>query len=147
MDPLSILSLAGSVIQLIDFSSKLVSKGYKIYNSANGLLIDYADLSSAATHLLRLNEQLKQSVAGNSRIRNPDPTHTTLLEVCDSCTLVARQLITAIDQLRVRGRRTRWKSVRQAFKSIYGQHVINEMKAKLESHRKVLDTCLLLALK
>ncbi|KAF7536583.1 hypothetical protein G7054_g4457 [Neopestalotiopsis clavispora] len=147
MDPLSILSLTSGVIQLIDFSSKLVSKGHKIHNSTNGLLIDFADLSTAAAHLLELNEQLKYSVPGGSRTRQPDPVHAKLFEVCDSCTSVAKELIAAIDQLRVRGRRTKWKSVRQAFKSIYGQHVINEMKERLESHRKVLDTCLLIALK
>jgi hypothetical protein len=33
MDPLSALSLAGTVIQFVDFGSKLISQGYELYKS------------------------------------------------------------------------------------------------------------------
>jgi hypothetical protein len=39
LDSLTVLSLAGNVIQFIDFASKLFIKGREIYNSAESLLV------------------------------------------------------------------------------------------------------------
>jgi hypothetical protein len=38
LDPFTTLSLVGNLIQFIDFSSKLVTKGREIYRSADGAL-------------------------------------------------------------------------------------------------------------
>ncbi len=52
MDPLTSLSLASNVIQIVDFSTQLVSKGYKIYKSADGTLAENVDIE-AVTHSLK----------------------------------------------------------------------------------------------
>ena len=58
LDPLSAVSLAATVVQFVDFSSKIVSKGYHLYTSAGGALPENArlgyvieDLRSVTTRL------------------------------------------------------------------------------------------------
>jgi hypothetical protein len=39
LDPLTALSLAGNIIQFVDFATKLFIKGREIYNPAEGLSV------------------------------------------------------------------------------------------------------------
>jgi hypothetical protein len=51
MDPLTAFSLACGIVQFVDFSSKLVSKGYEISISAEGALAENLDLETVTTDL------------------------------------------------------------------------------------------------
>jgi hypothetical protein len=44
LDALSVVSLAATIIQFVDFGSKIVSKGYHLYESTDGVLPEYARL-------------------------------------------------------------------------------------------------------
>lgn len=54
MEPLAAVSLAGTVVQLVDFGIKLVTKSSEIYNSAEGLEIRYAELESINQNLVSM---------------------------------------------------------------------------------------------
>lgn len=57
LDPLSALGLAASIVQFVDFASKLLSEGHDIYrfgsNQENVMLED------AVTHLITINNNLR----------------------------------------------------------------------------------------
>jgi hypothetical protein len=53
--PLSILttlSLSTAIIQFIDFAAKLVFKSYKIYNAAEGALLEYSELDISVRKII-----------------------------------------------------------------------------------------------
>lgn len=147
MDPMSIISLTGNIIQFIQFAAQLVSKGRKISESKEGALIDHVDLSATATHLVDLSKHVTSSLRTLNSSRSPSETDQKLRAVCQECSTIASELIGVLERLRLHDRRSKWRSTRQAFKSICGQKTVNNLKARLESFRGVLDTTLLVALR
>ncbi len=50
-DPMSALSLPGNIVQFVQFSSKLVWKGYHVYHSADGTLPWNLEIEVVTTEL------------------------------------------------------------------------------------------------
>jgi hypothetical protein len=68
MDPLTALSVAGNIIQFVDFSYKLISSSYKLYESASGALVENLELEAIAESVLELNVKVKDSLGIASQI-------------------------------------------------------------------------------
>jgi hypothetical protein len=47
LEAIAAVSVAANIIQVVDFSSRIVSRSRGLYNSAEGRTIDHADLNSA----------------------------------------------------------------------------------------------------
>jgi hypothetical protein len=60
LDPMSAVSLAATIVQFVDFSSKIVSKGYHLYKSADGVLPENERLRYVITDLKSLNSKLQR---------------------------------------------------------------------------------------
>lgn len=56
LDPLTSLSIASSVIQFVDYSTKLVSKAKEIRKSSNGVLSENLEVESVCKRLQTLSE-------------------------------------------------------------------------------------------
>jgi hypothetical protein len=54
MEPLAALGIASNIIQIVDFASRLVSRGHELYQSADGRLAGHDVLDSAAENLSTL---------------------------------------------------------------------------------------------
>lgn len=63
LEPVTALTLATSVVQFITFASKLISKGYKFYESADGALIEHSEHAAVAANLVDLTHGLDHSLA------------------------------------------------------------------------------------
>lgn len=61
LDPLTALSVAGTVVQLTDFSLKLASKVKEIFESADGVLIKNAEYETVAEDFGRLCARINPS--------------------------------------------------------------------------------------
>jgi hypothetical protein len=59
LDPLTALSVAGNIVQFIDFSTKLIAKGHELYNSVDGATVGNAELEVIARDLQDLNGRLQ----------------------------------------------------------------------------------------
>ncbi len=59
LDPLTALSIASSIVQFVDYGSKLLSKSYELYESADGTTIGNAELEVIAKDLQDLNEWIQ----------------------------------------------------------------------------------------
>ncbi|KAF4461191.1 Vegetative incompatibility HET-E-1 [Fusarium albosuccineum] len=62
MEPLSALSLAGNIIQFIEFSAKLVKKANEIKNSASGVTEEVEDATKISQSLHKLCQELQSHV-------------------------------------------------------------------------------------
>ncbi|KAH8733114.1 hypothetical protein GQ44DRAFT_754613 [Phaeosphaeriaceae sp. PMI808] len=61
MEPLGALGLASNIIQIVDFSSRIVSRRRELYNSADGQTEEHAVLDNAARNLSELYRSLNIS--------------------------------------------------------------------------------------
>ena len=124
MEPVSILAVAGNVLQFIDFGLKLLSKTKQIYNQS--LTEENVDVEAIATHL-------KETWVKINGLSPPSSSAAATLQ-SQSITLID-ELLQALNALKIKGQRTRWKSFRKAIKSASSKEKIDDWVRRLESLR------------
>jgi len=145
MDPLSALSLASNIIQIVDFSSRIVSRGYELYNSADGRTEEHAMLDNAAENLSRLYEDLNSCLKSNSR--KLTQADQQLLELSARSKVVVDELRQALDKAKVMADDRKWQSVYQALRTIRTDKQISTLAGQLGEIRKQVDTAILISLR
>lgn len=166
------LSLCANVIEVLNFSIKLVSKGYHIYKASDGTLIENYDAEVLAVDLQNSNATLSQVLYRSERKpksfdastssltlalhRSPAPSRVDddesdqeLIDLCGACNKIAQELVDKLTRLRVQpGTRHReWKSARQALKSVWSKGEIDAAAARLKQYRDQLNTRILVSLR
>jgi hypothetical protein len=161
--PIDALSIAAAVVQFVDFSSRIISKGNEYHKSADGALVENKELEAVAANIEELSVRLHQSLSskakralrknlGNSsNSQNQDQPlsyeEQALQTVVINCKMLAAELLDALEQLKLSGKGSRWKSFRQAFKTIWAKEKIEAMLAKLSQARQQLVVNLLVVLR
>jgi hypothetical protein len=145
MDPLSALSLASCIVQFVDFSSKLISKGHLIYSSANGALIENLDLEVVTCDLSQLTTRLglhEKAICCTKEDQN-------LEDLASRCSALAKELLDKLDRLKVDDdvKNRRWKSFRQALKTVWSKKDLDEIAARLAGFRSQLELYILVSLR
>lgn len=142
MEPLSALGFAVNILTLVELSAKLLSKGNAIFKSANGSLEENDRLGVIATRLRDLTTELEKSIGTTL-----DHNELALIAISRSCMEISHQISQKLAHLAVCGSITRFKSYRQALKSVWQKDEIDALASKLEMFRGELNTCLLLSLR
>jgi ribosomal protein L21 len=138
MDGLSALTVAASVAQSIEFGLDLVTKSKEIYKSANGASIKDEETEAATKRLVQLSDRLKTSANDqNTTSGNLSPEDQALQTVCDQCIVVSDELLQKLNKLKVhdQGKLRRYKSFRQAIKSVCSKSAVDEMATRLRELR------------
>jgi hypothetical protein len=142
MDPITMLGLAANVLQFVDFAAEIVSKGNAIRKSTIGALEDNAQLDIVCTRMQTLAADLKQSV------NNPFAADDFALNaICRDCSQIAAKLHQKLSRLAASGSVTRFKSYRQALKSVWAKDAIDVLACRLKLFRGELNTVLLAGLR
>ena len=146
LDPLTALSLAASAIQLVDFSGKILSKGKSLYKSVEGVTRENEELEESTA-------RLKESCIGLKNALPPETAGLTtdeerLRETCEACALVAEELISCLQSLRVssRARHRGLESLRKALKTVLSSSKSDALLERLTNLRAELDTHILILL-
>lgn len=147
MDPITALGIAGSVVQLVDFGIKVVSKSKKIYRSGDGTLERNHDLESVASDLLVIQTKLRQSLRPLESQGPLSEDDHALVKLSESSSDVASELLERLNKAKVEGRFQRWKSVRQAVKSITSKKDVDELADRLMTLRGQLDLRIVIGLR
>jgi hypothetical protein len=156
MDPLTALSIAGTIVQFVDFSTKLLADGSRLYKSANGALSINQELDLVANDLRRLIQKLQMSFYSDCPTTStPDEDEMALREsfekICDEATLLADQLVDRLEKLKVdldvKGAKRIWKSIHQAVISAWNQKEVNELTGRLLRLKAGLETRVLLSVR
>jgi len=146
MESLAALGVASNIIQIVDFSSRIISRGHELYRSADGQAAGHVVLESAANNLLALLGGLERSKVHRS------PEELTVADL----QLVALQTKTetAVNKLRqylqdvqVTGGNRSVKSIQQALKSLSTDKEISRLANELDNIRKQVDTVLLVSMR
>ncbi|KAH8592623.1 hypothetical protein B0O99DRAFT_629379 [Bisporella sp. PMI_857] len=143
-DPLTALGLASNIVQIITFTSDLISKGREIYKSADGTLVENLELETITTSLQGLSKELVLPIYERRKLTK---TENQLQELCDGCKAVSGQLLDVIRGVKAKGPHMRWNSFRQALNSVYKEDEIQALETRLDRYRRQIDTTLLISLR
>ncbi|KAI1323378.1 hypothetical protein F5Y16DRAFT_412669 [Xylariaceae sp. FL0255] len=144
MDPISAIGLASSVVQLLDFAGKLVSKSKEIYRSGRGSLVKHDEIEAVTKTLETQSRRI--ALQANSFQRSSSETGRDLLELCDGVRTLSRTLITTIDSVRCGEGSGRWTSFLQALRTVWKEKEITDMRERLQRYRQQVDSLLLTGL-
>ena len=147
MDPFTALGLASSVIQIVDLSCRLVSKGQKIYKSADGTSATNIDTETVARDLNLLNSQLQRSFDESNYTEPLSKEDQSLVDLCWKCSDLANELQAKLNRLKATGKNRKWKSARQALKSVSGKDGIEELAHRLALYRDEINLNITISLR
>ena len=146
LDPITALSVACSVLQIVDFAGTLISKGKKYYESADGSLVEHKDQAAAAAKLGALAKTLSQTLP--SAQSGPKSSEERAVQaIARDCNVTAAEFVKVLNKLSVGSKHRAWASIRQAIKSEWSKDGITTMQAKLASLREQMVIHLLVILR
>lgn len=138
MEPLTALGLAGNVVQFIDFGCKLIAKARDVHR--DGSVVEHDDMLVVNDDLRRYTTKLRDTMRPTGTLQLAlSEDDTSFLDICDGCLRVARDLEQALNKLRLPDKPSKWKSFRQALKSVWGKERLAEMKNRLDLYSEQLD--------
>ena len=152
LDPLSTISLAGNVVQFVEFTTKLVDKGHEIYRSGDGALIENLELEAITRNLTGLLGPLTKplrdaSTLSSSNSARMESNDLALKNLSESCASVAKDLLHTLEGIKANGSHRKWNSVRQALKASWSSEKIESLVKRISRCRDELSFHLILVLR
>lgn len=152
MEALTALSVASSVIQFVDFGSKLLSRSRKLYKSTQGVLTENVDIEVITVDLINLTQGLRRKLPENRPLSAPSPNNHEHFEddeaidtICRRCLEIAQELIERLDKLKVKVDDKK-EIFQKENKNAGSELQIDKMNISF-SHPKPIDTTLPFAFK
>jgi len=138
MEAIATFGAAVNIVQLVDFTSKLVSGGIELYRSADGELVEHSELQKITTSLSALAQNVNESLLSLKEDRQPTRQELEQVRLGNECTQVASELIGALESLKVGGKAGKWKVVRQALLTVWHKDKIDALERRLDRFRQEL---------
>jgi hypothetical protein len=152
MDPLTALSLAGTIVQFVDFGSKLLSTTQELYRSTAGSLNVNQTLELVTADLQSLIAKLKQSFRVTDEVapltEAEQAEQETFHGICDEATKIAGELIRRLEKLKVKNAKHRkWESLLLAVKSTWSKEEVDDLMQRLASLKNTLESRVLFSIR
>ena len=145
MEPLTAFSLVCGVIQVVDFSTKTLSKCKEIYQ--DGSLSEYQELEALTKHLAHLRDKLELPAANPSIVSSARFDERGLLKVAGQCSATADQLVARFHSLKIEGPHKKRQAILKTVKLLLEKGEIQTIQKRLDEYRNVLDTQILINLR
>jgi hypothetical protein len=141
MDPLSALSIAAAVVQFVQFGCSLVSKAHQYHESTSGNLPEHIECESATTRILELTQRIQSSAS--KVIFEPD--EKAIDAICLNCADISKELLVHLNKLQLQPgiKERKWKSFRQALKTIWLKEDMEVIEKRLLTCQRELDSHLI----
>ncbi|KAI1096763.1 hypothetical protein F5B19DRAFT_4577 [Rostrohypoxylon terebratum] len=140
MEPASAFGLASSIVQMITFTSDIISKTRQIHHSAQHSLVQNSELASIAQSLQLHNERIRASLGRRTNVHG---AAKDLLELSESACGLCKQFIDTVEDLKTPDPATSWNSFRQALRSVWKEKDIVDLAQRLDRYRAQIDSSLL----
>lgn len=141
MDPVSAIGLASNVVDFISFSWGLVMGAREIYRSASGTLDENAVLEDIIADLDSIAGDLSKAGPGRTRAER------AIKQLAEDSHDEATDLLKTLRKLKIRGKKTAWKSVKAKFANLLAKDGVDELKGRLWEYRSQITTNLILVLR
>jgi hypothetical protein len=139
LDPMTTLSLAGNIVQSVDFSCTVISRAKELSNSVQGATQDTLNYEIVTRDLLKVSENLKGGVATSSVDSSKNEADQALEEVCNGCIFLSEKMLRRLENLKVQNGAGRRTIFGRALKSVWSQRDLDEMARQLASYRQQLE--------
>ena len=131
MEAVATLSLAANIVQFIDFGTRTLRKGKEIYASSEGASSDNLAIEAVVRHLKDTLSQIQSfSPAVTTNAQRLQNQSTTLID----------EILRALEELKLKGVPSQWKSIRKALKRVRSKKKLEELLKRLESMREEYNT-------
>jgi hypothetical protein len=146
-DPITALSLASAVLQLVDFGSKMLVTGYKTYKSVDGVSDCNEHIEVLVADLRALHEKLAQRPSTATAGLSED--EAAIVELAGKSQRIARKLIALLEDLKVKGKGLlrSWEAVRKTIKATWKKEEIEILHRQLQDLQAQVDSRLLKVLR
>jgi hypothetical protein len=148
MDPVTIIGIAGSVVQFVSFAFQLISKTRDIHESAGRQSKETVKLDTVYTHLLALSSKLEASSKRDPKLELDGDDETTtavarhVLAINDlsvSCEADCQKLLDIIRKLQgVSGSGGKWGSFRAAVATMWKSSELEDLEDRLQKTQTTL---------
>jgi len=138
MEPFSALAVATSAVQFIDFTSKLITESYKLHASATGQLEEHVILEKVTKNLRDVSLNLSTQVEKQTVLATLSQDDKELQHLCKGCHEISLQLLQALEKLKAEDGSSKWKSFRQALRTIWTREHIEGLEKQLDRFRQQL---------
>ena len=138
LEVLAAVGLAGNIVQFIDFGTNLLAEAREIHQSATGSSATNVELETIAARLRHLAASLSTST--------PDPgpiVGQQLRNLADEATAITDELLEAIEEVKLRGSKSSFKTFAHALQHIGKNKKIAKLGGKLARMQGQLNTHLL----
>ena len=147
LDPATAFGIAINVLTFIDFSRKVISKMSALHRSPNGTLIEHREMLARADQLENLDKKLRESLSDASSGAALTRAELGLQDVLAECKVLAEGMQAAFSQFTAEPGQSKFKSFRQASKSVWSKEGLIDMYNRLQALQSQLLTHLLIVLK
>ncbi|KAH7370332.1 hypothetical protein BKA65DRAFT_545039 [Rhexocercosporidium sp. MPI-PUGE-AT-0058] len=148
LDPLTAFSLAGTVVQFIDFSCKIISTTRELSHSMNGASEEFNNHEIVTRDLLGMSEKLEASVeecfVGGVPYSSSDEVSKGLSKGCGS---LSKTMLSRLDKLKAQNGAGKRKSFKQAIRTLSSQKEILEIAARLAGYQQQMEIHVFVALR
>lgn len=142
MDPITGISLAASVIQLVQFSSDVVTRYRDI--SQHGSPAEYTATKDTTEQLASiagaLQQRMEASITSKETLSQDEKDLYELSRKCEEC---AKTLLGELRRLRIDIKGSPIRIIQKTCRSIWKTNKIDKIKQDLETYRAILQTSLL----
>ncbi len=145
MDPVTAFSLACGVIQVVDFSLRLLSRSKEIHEK--GSLAENDSLEYLTRHVRDLNLELQTPVVGTSYGRAQSQGEQDLKQLADKCSETAQTLVTELSKFKVSDPKSKTQVLKVSLRAMLKRSTLKEIEGKMNSYRDMLNTRILVELR
>ena len=150
LDPFTALSLAGNVVQFVQFGCTLAAKAHQLYSSNNGISDEGLEMESVTSRLLGTVHDLESHLNSVGPSAFPDSVSKSsrrLLEIADACKMIAEDILRRLEAMKIREPPSVWTSVRQALKIMWTKDELDALMKRLKAYIAELDSAILVSMK
>ena len=161
MDPVTAFSIACGVIQVVDFSSKVVRKVWTIVKSSSGTLVEYEELEKEAVALQGLMNGLRiandpatqrytsATVQGPNDVAISNSTAQAIRQIASQCGETSKKIINLLNEIKADPEKYKSTFSRavKAMRSIPKSGKISKLESQLEEYRKRMEQHIIIDLR
>lgn len=129
MDPITAVGFAASILTFIDFSWNLVTGTYEVLQSAGGTTAENAHIGNVIDDLHAATAALKSRQLGRSEHEK------ALRQLASKCSNLSKELLCLLENLKVKGKNSAWKSLKAKWESMRKEKDISSMETRLSEYR------------
>ena len=124
LDPINAISLASSMVQFVQFGTKLVLEGLELYQSNDGALARNSELEAIVKDLNKRSEIL-------SNAPQPSEDEVAMQRLAESSKKIADELLEQLSSLRTTESHKRLQSSRKALAAAWKRDKIADLERRL----------------